>query len=187
MNFENYDTGVILFKPRRFWDERGFFGEVYSRKVYSDLGLSIEFVQANHSLSIAPGTLRGLHFQAPPKAQAKLVSCGRGKIFDVIVDIRRGSPTYGQWRGFDLSFENGYQLFVPIGFAHGFVTLEPNSEIVYQCSDYYCPLSEGSVSWCDRDLGIEWPKVGELTINIKDRKALPLKSIDSPFLYGVNS
>ena len=87
----------------------------------------------------------------------------------------------------NLCWNRGYQLFVPIGFAHGFVTLEPNSEIVYQCSDYYCPLSEGSVSWCDRDLGIEWPKVGELTINIKDRKALPLKSIDSPFLYGVNS
>ena len=103
------------------------------------MGIGVEFVQDNHSLSRAVGTLRGLHFQAPPAAQGKLVRCGHGAIFDVAVDIRRGSPTYGQWEGYELTAENGHQLYVPVGFAHGFVTLEPDSEIVYKCTDYYAP------------------------------------------------
>ena len=125
----------VIFPPR-FVDHRGFFGETYSLRRYAEMGIDVEFVQDNHSLSRAVGTLRGLHFQAPPAAQGKLVRCGRGAIFDVAVDIRRGSPTYGQWKGHELTAENGHQLYVPVGFAHGFVTLEPDSEIVYKCTGY---------------------------------------------------
>ena len=142
---------VKLLIPSRYGDHRGFFAETYNRRVFAGLGFDAEFVQDNHSLSAAVGTLRGLHFQAPPYAQAKLVRCGRGAIFDVAVDIRRGSPTYGQWVGEVLSEENGKQLFIPEGFAHGFVTLEPNSEIVYKCSDYYAPETEDSLLWGDPD------------------------------------
>ena len=102
------------------------------------------------------GTLRGLHFQAPPHAQAKLIRCVRGAIFDVVVDIRRGSPAYGKWKGYELTPENGHQLFVPVGFAHGFITIKPNSEIVYKCSDYYAPEAEGSIIWNDPDIEINW-------------------------------
>ena len=148
---------VKLLIPSRYGDYRGFFAETYNRRVFAGLGFDTEFVQDNHSLSVAVGTLRGLHFQSPPHAQAKLVRCGRGAIFDVGVDIRRGSPTFGQWVGEVLSEENGKQLFMPEGFAHGFVTLQPNSEIVYKCSDYYAPETEGSLRWDDPDIGIEWP------------------------------
>ena len=115
------------------------------------------FVQDNHSLSAAVGTVRGLHFKAPPHAQAKLVRCGRGTIFDVAVDIRRGSPTYGRWAGYTLSAENGAQLYILARFAHGFTTLEPDSEIMYKCSDYYAPEAEGALSWGDPDIDIDWP------------------------------
>ena len=120
-----------LIRPKRFKDSRGFFAETYSRAKYLQFGINVEFVQDNHSLSKEVGTIRGLHFQAPPHAQAKLVRCGRGAIFDVAVDLRKGSPTYGKWEGYELSAENGHQLYVPVGFAHGSVTLEPDSEIVY--------------------------------------------------------
>ena len=131
-----------LITPVRHRDHRGFFGETYSRRIYTDLGVGVEFVQDNQSLSRAVGTLRGLHFQAPPNSQGKLVRCGRGAIFDVAVDIRCGSPTYGEWKGYTLTAENGLQLYVPIGFAHGFVTLEADSEIVYKCTDYYLNSDE---------------------------------------------
>ena len=114
------------------------------------------------------GTLRGLHFQAPPHAQAKIVRCGYGAIFDVAVDIRRGSSSYGQWYGYELTAENGHQLYLPIGFAHGFVTLEPNSEINYKCSDYYAPETEASVLWCDPQIGIDWPLSAEPILSEKD-------------------
>lgn len=125
-------------------------------------------MQDNHSLSRDVGTLRGLHLQAPPHAQAKLVRCGRGAIFDVAVDIRLGSPTYGQWEVFELSAENGAQLYVPVGLAHGLVTLEPESEIVYKCSDYYAPETEGAVLWNDLDIGIDWPTEAEPILSEKD-------------------
>ena len=144
-----------LITPPRHGDHRGFFGETYSRRRFAKHGIDVEFVQDNHSLSHFVGTLRGLHFQAPPAAQGKLVRCGRGAIFDVVVDIRSGSPTYGKWEGYELSAENGHQLYVPVGFAHGFVTLEPDSEIVYKCTDYYAPETEGAVLW--NSCGIEWP------------------------------
>ena len=116
-------------------------------------------MQDNHSFSIEVNTVRGLHFQAPPSAQAKLVRCGRGAIFDVAVDIRSGSPTYGRWWGKKLTAENGNQLYVPVGFAHGFLTLEPNSEIIYRCSDYYAPETEGSLLWNDPDIELIGPSL----------------------------
>jgi dTDP-4-dehydrorhamnose 3,5-epimerase len=176
-----------LIKLKRHGDRRGFFSETYSRNKYSKLGIDVEFVQDNHSLSREVGTLRGLHFQAPLHAQAKLVRCGRGAIFDVAVDIRRGSPTYGQWKGFELTAQNGEQLYIPVGFAHGFVTLEPDSEIVYKCSDYYAPETEGSVLWNDPDIGIDWPTVAEPILSDKDAVAPLLSDLESPFIFGENS
>ena len=126
-----------------------------------------------------------MHFQAPPAAQGKLVCCGRGAIFDVEAYIRRGSPTYEQWEGYKLSAENGYQLYVPFGFAYGFVTLEPDSEIVYMCSDYYAPETEGAVRW--DSCGIEWPLSGDPVLSDKDAIAPALADFDSPFIYGENS
>lgn len=175
--------GLILIKPKRFGDHRGFFAETYSHRTYTSLGVDVAFVQDNHSLSAVVGTVRGLHFQAPPHAQAKLVRCGRGAIFDVAVDIRRGSPTYGSWAGFALSAENGAQLYIPAGFAHGFATLEPNSEIVYKCSDYYAPETEGALRWDDPAIGIEWPIVGDAILSEKDANAPLLANLRSPFEF----
>ena len=177
----------ILIKPNRHVDQRGFFAETYSRKKYLEYGIDIEFVQDNHSISKEVGTLRGLHFQTPPHAQAKLVRCGRGALFDVTVDIRRGSPTYGKWESFELTAENGYQLYVPIGFAHGFMTLEQESEIVYKCSDYYAPETEKSISWKDPDIKICWPKLDKPILSEKDAGAPILEDFESPFIYGHNS
>ena len=174
---------VKLLKPKRFGDQRGFFAETYNRRVYTELGVDVEFVQDNHSLSAATGTVRGLHFQVPPHAQAKLVRCGRGAIFDVAVDIRRGSPTYGQWVGFTLSAENGAQLFIPAGFAHGFATLEPDSEIIYKCSEYYAPETEGSLRWNDPELRIDWPVAGNAILSEKDAVAPLLADLSSPFEF----
>jgi dTDP-4-dehydrorhamnose 3,5-epimerase len=176
-----------LIKPKRFVDNRGFFSEIYNGKKYSELGIDIEFVQDNHSLSRSHGTLRGLHFQAPPHAQGKLVRCGRGAIYDVAVDIRRGSPTYGQWEGYKLTAENGHQLYIPAGFAHGFITLESESEIVYKCSDYYAPEMEGSVLWNDPVIGIDWPTESEPILSDKDAAAPLLTDLESPFIFGENS
>lgn len=178
---------LIHINPQRHGDHRGFFAETYSRRKYSELGIDFEFVQDNHSLSREVGTLRGLHFQTPPHAQAKLVRCGRGAIFDVAVDIRRGSPTYGQWEGCELTAENGEQLYVPVGFAHGFVTLEPDSEIVYKCSDYYAPETEGAILWNDPDIGIDWPTDADPILSEKDAVAPLLSELESPFIFGENS
>lgn len=174
---------VKLLIPDRYGDHRGFFAETYSYRVFAELRIDNDFVQDNHSVSAAEGTVRGLHFQAPPHAQSKLVRCGRGAIFDVAVDIRRGSPTFGQWIGEVLSEENGKQLLVPEGFAHGFVTLEPNSEIVYKCSDYYAPETEGSLRWDDPDIGIEWPLNIDPVLSEKDARAPFLADFESPFTF----
>ena len=178
---------LILIETHRHTDERGFFAETYSFNKYVDLGVNVEFVQDNHSLSKDIGTLRGLHFQAPPNSQSKLVRCGRGSIFDVAVDIRKGSPTYGKWRGYSLSGDNGRQLYIPAGFAHGFITLEPYSEIVYKCSDYYAPESEGTILWNDPDIGINWPAVATPILSDKDASAPFLGDLKSPFVFGENS
>ena len=180
-------TSPTLLVPKRFGDDRGFFAETYSRKKYLEYGIDFEFVQDNHSFSREIGTLRGLHFQAPPHAQAKLIRCVRGAIFDVVVDIRRGSPAYGKWEGYKLTAENGHQLYVPVGFAHGFLTIKPSSEIVYKCSDYYAPEAEGSIMWNDPDIGINWDLNSEPILSSKDADALPLKDIESTFIYGKNS
>ena len=178
---------LIRIQPKRHSDHRGFFAETYSSRKYSELGIDDEFVQDNHSLSRDVGTLRGLHYQAPPHAQAKLIRCGRGAIFDVAVDIRRGSPTYGRWEGYKLTAENGEQLYLPVGFAHGFVTLEPDSEIVYKCSDYYAPETEGAILWNDPDIGIDWPIDVDPILSEKDAVATLLSELESPFIFGDNS
>lgn len=185
MLHESQLSGLRRIIPTRHNDARGFFGETYNSRRYADLGVDIEFVQDNHSLSQAIRTLRGLHFQAPPHAQAKLVRCGRGAIFDVALDIRRGSPTFGQWQGYKLTAENGHQLYVPEGFAHGFLTLQPDSEIVYKCSDYYAPETEGAVHW--DSCGIDWPLSGEPIVSDKDAIAQALADLVTPFIYGENS
>ena len=172
--------GVVILTPARHGDARGFFSESWNRARMAEHGITTEFVQDNHSMSETTGTLRGLHFQAPPHAQAKLVRCGRGALYDVAVDIRKGSPTYGQWVGETLSFENGKQLLVPAGFLHGFVTLEPMTEIVYKCSDYYNRAADGSVRW--DSIGIDWPMQGAPVLSPKDEAAPALADFDTPFV-----
>ena len=173
--------GVKLITPRRFGDHRGFFAETWNAKVFAEAGIALEFVQDNHSISETVGTVRGLHFQAPPQGQVKLVRCGNGRLFDVAVDIRKGSSTFGKWVGYELSFENGLQLLIPSGFAHGFMTLDPDTEIVYKCSDYYAPETEGSIRWNDPLIAVEWPETGSPILSEKDEKAPLLAEIDSPF------
>lgn len=176
--------GVVILTPRRFGDERGFFSESWNRRAMADLGLDIDFVQDNHSLSRDIGTVRGLHFQAPPHAQAKLVRCGRGRLFDVAVDIRKGSATFGQWVGVELSFENGRQLLIPEGFLHGFVTRAPDTEIIYKCSDFYAPDADGAVRFDDPELGIDWGLEGITPkLSAKDEAAPLMRDFDSPFAW----
>lgn len=172
---------VLMLTPARFGDHRGFFSESYSHQRMMEHGIATEFVQDNHSLSSEVGTVRGLHFQAPPHAQAKLVRCGRGALFDVAVDVRKGSPTYGQWTGVELTFENGKQLLVPEGFLHGFITLQPDTEIIYKCSDYYAPECDGAVRW--DSCGIDWNFAGMPILSDKDAIAPALADFDSPFVY----
>ncbi|MBF9046482.1 dTDP-4-dehydrorhamnose 3,5-epimerase [Rhodobacterales bacterium LSUCC0031] len=176
--------GLVIITPERFGDHRDFFGETYSRDWLAVHGVTFDFVQDNHSLSAQVGTVHGLHFQRPPRAQAKLVRCGRGVLFDVAVDIRRGSPSYGQWFGVELSFESGKQLFIPAGFAHGFVTRTPETEIIYKCSDSYAPETEGALAWNDPDIGIDWG-LGDTApiLSAKDAAARAFASFDSPFTY----
>ena len=176
--------GLLSISVTRHRDARGFFAETYSQKAYSRAGIETIFVQDNHSVSEFSGTVRGLHYQSPPHAQAKLVRCGRGSLFDVAVDIRIGSPTYGQWHGEVLSSENGRQLYIPAGFAHGFMTLEDDTEIVYKCSDFYAPECEGAVRFDDPDISIEWPQIdGSAIISEKDMRANMLRDMVSPFSF----
>lgn len=177
------DGNVLLVHPKRFGDSRGWFTETYSEQRFLQLGVRHRFVQDNHSLSVPVGTLRGLHFQTPPFAQAKLVRCIRGRIFDVAVDIRKGSPTYGRWTGAELSAENGDQLLIPVGFAHGFVTLEPSTEVTYKVSDVYAPANDAGLRWDDPQIAIDWhlPEGLEPTLSDKDRIQPLLADFDSPF------
>jgi len=146
-----------LIKPQVFKDHRGFFLESYSEKKFRENDIQVHFVQDNHSLSIKKGVLRGLHFQKPPYAQAKLVRVVKGAVFDVIVDLRKDSSTFKQWEGFTLSADNFLMLFIPQGFAHGFCTLEENTEFLYKCDNLYAPDYEGGIVWNDPDLKINWP------------------------------
>jgi len=174
--------GVLIVEPVRHKDERGFFSESWNRKRFEEAGLSYDFVQDNHSLSTTVGTLRGLHYQAPPHAQAKLVRCGHGRLLDVAVDVRRGSPTYGRHVAVELSFENGRQLLIPEGFLHGFVTLEPDTEIIYKVNDHYDRDCDGAVHW--DSCGIAWGLTGAPVVSEKDRAAIPLADFDSPFTWA---
>lgn len=174
--------GVFLITPRRFRDDRGYFEETWNRAGLAAAGIEADFVQDNHSLSERAGTLRGLHFQAPPHAQAKLVRCSRGAVYDVAVDIRRGSPGFGRWFGVELSQENGRQLFIPRGFLHGFLTLTPGAEVQYKCTAFYAPAADGAVLW--NSLGIGWPLDGAPVLSAKDAAAVPFGSFETPFVHG---
>ena len=173
--------GVLILTPARHGDARGFFSETWNRQLLAGAGIDLDFVQDNQSLSGAANTLRGLHFQAPPAAQDKLVRCGRGALFDVAVDIRKGSPSYGAWVGAELSAENGRQMLVPKGFLHGFVTRQPDTEILYKCTDYYAPDCDGAVHW--GSCGIDWGLAGEPVLSARDAAASPLSEFDSPFVW----
>ena len=179
--------GVLILTPKRFGDERGFFCECWNQNTLAQAGIDLNFVQDNHSLSGEVGTVRGLHFQAPPSAQAKLVRCGRGRLMDVAVDIRKGSPTFGQWVAEELSYDNGKQLLVPEGFLHGFATLEADTEIIYKCTDFYDPVADGAVRFDDPDIDIDWGLTGPAVLSDKDRDAPLLANFDSPFIFGENS
>jgi len=174
-------SGVLLLSPPRFGDDRGFFSESWNRRKMADHGIDLDFVQDNHSLSSAVNTVRGLHFQSPPHAQAKLVRCGRGALFDVAVDARKGSATYGQWVGYDLTAENGLQLLIPAGFLHGFATRAPDTEIIYKCSDYYAPECDGAVRFDDPEIAIDWGLTGDAILSEKDRSAQLFSVFESPF------
>jgi dTDP-4-dehydrorhamnose 3,5-epimerase len=172
-------SGLKVLTPARFGDARGFFSESWNSARMADAGMAYNFVQDNHSMSASVGTLRGLHYQSPPHAQAKLVRCGRGRLWDVAVDVRAESSTYGQWYGTELSFENGRQMMIPAGFLHGFVTLTDDVEIVYKCTDFYAPECDGSVAW--DSCGIDWPLENAPILSDKDADAPPLSAFDTPF------
>lgn len=148
---------AVLLEPKVYGDHRGFFTESYNKKVFKEIGLDYNFIQDNHSLSTETGTLRGIHYQMNPKAQTKLVRVLAGAIYDVIVDLRKGSPTYGEWEGFILSEDNKRQLLVPKGFAHGFCTLVANTQVFYKVDEYYSPEHDSGIIWNDEDLAINWP------------------------------
>lgn len=171
-----------MLNPVKHGDERGFFSEVFKSSMLQGLGITHPWLQDNHSMSAARGVVRGLHFQAPPNAQAKLIRVVRGEIFDVVVDIRRNSPTFGQHVAVNLSADNWCQLYVPVGMAHGFMTLTQHTEVIYKTSAEYAPDREGGINWIDAALGIQWPIDSSLAI-VKERdKALPrLSEITSPF------
>jgi dTDP-4-dehydrorhamnose 3,5-epimerase len=172
--------GVIIIEPDVHRDHRGFFVESYSTEAFAKGGIDAVFIQDNHSLSVAKGVVRGMHFQRPPRVQSKLVRATRGAMFDVVVDLRTASPTFGQWQGFELSADNFRMLFVPAGFAHGFCTLTENTEVQYKTDCLYAPPFEGGIRWNDRDIAIDWP-VTDPVLSVKDAAWPLLKDFDSPF------
>ncbi|CCM78770.1 dTDP-4-dehydrorhamnose 3,5-epimerase [Rhizobium mesoamericanum] len=164
--------GVFELTPRKFDDDRGFFSETYNAAFLAANGIKTTFVQDNHSYSADVGTLRGLHYQLPPRAQVKLVRVVRGRVFDVVVDLREQSPTFAKWLGIELSAATGNQILVPVGFAHGFLTLEPDTEVLYKVGDFYSPDHERAVRFDDPEIAIDWPAdVGRLRISTKDQRA----------------
>jgi len=175
-------AGSFVLTPPRFGDARGFFSETFRASTMIDAGVSAPFIQDNHARTERSGTLRGLHFQNPPQAQGKLVRCTRGAILDVIVDIRAGSPTFGAHVGVELSEENWRQLFVPVGFAHAYLTLTDNCEVLYKTTQYYAPAAEGGLLWSDPDLAIDWrmPR-GQIQTNARDQAWPRLRDLASPF------
>ena len=176
-------AGVHLVEPKKFGDARGFFSETYHKGRLDAAGFSREFVQDNHSLSAQVGTVRGLHFQSPPFAQDKLVRVVRGRILDVAVDIRKGSPTFGDHAAVELSAENWRQLLVPAGFGHGYLTLEPGTEVIYKVTAPYAPDNDHGFLWSDPALGIGWGAAAPI-LSDKDTALPVLAAIDSPFVFG---
>lgn len=175
-------SDVKILTPKRFGDARGFFSETYNKAALAEHGLDLDFVQDNHSMSQAVGVLRGLHFQTPPFAQDKLVRVVKGRIFDVAVDIRRGSPTFGKWVGAEISAEAWNQILVPVGFAHGFVTLEPDTEVIYKVTAPYAPDHDKGIAWNDPSIAIDWPLNGiEPTLSDKDTKHPALADLPAYF------
>lgn len=176
--------GVLLLKPRHFNDARGYFVETYNQRAAHAAGIAAEFVQDNQAFSSQRGTVRALHFQVPPHAQAKLVRVLRGAIYDVAVDLRAGSPTYGRWTAAELTAQGGEQIFVPGGFAHGYCTLEADTEVAYKVDDYYAPDCEQGLIWNDSTLAIDWPvAASDAVLSDKDRKLPRFADFVSPFRY----
>jgi dTDP-4-dehydrorhamnose 3,5-epimerase len=174
---------VRLIATVRHGDHRGFFSETYSRRAYAAAGIEADFVQDNHSLSGEAGTVRGLHFQVPPNAQAKLLRVVRGAVFDVAVDLRHGSPTYGRHVSAVISAAAWHQIFVPVGFAHGFCTLEPGTEVLYKVSDFYAPEAEQGLLWNDPELAIDWPAGAGAVLSERDRGWPALRDLSRVFQY----
>ena len=174
--------GVFEIEPKVFGDSRGWFCETYSKKIFEENGINADFVQDNRSFSAKKGTLRGLHCQTDPKSQAKLVSCIKGEILDVAVDIRKGSPTYMKWVAVKLSQENKKMLFIPKGCLHGFVTLTDDVEISYKVDDFYSPENDRSICWCDSEIGVDWG-ISEPVLSDKDKNAPLLKDSDVSFNF----
>nr|WP_176592921.1 dTDP-4-dehydrorhamnose 3,5-epimerase [Sphingobium sp. EM0848] len=175
---------VKLITPKRFGDSRGWFSETYVATRWAQQGVDVTFVQDNHSFSGPVGTIRGIHFQIPPHPQAKLVRCLRGAIIDYAVDLRKGSPTYGQFAAAELTAKNGHQLYLPVGFGHAFVTTAPDTEVLYKVSDFYAPDCEGGVRWNCLDIGIDWPLPASGPVLSDKDVTLPLLAqFESPFTY----
>jgi dTDP-4-dehydrorhamnose 3,5-epimerase len=173
-----------IITPKRHLDPRGWFSETFHEQRLQDLGVSCRFVQDNQSSSRSAGTLRGLHFQIPPRAQAKLIMVLRGRILDVAVDLRRSSPTYGRYVTIEISADTGQQVYIPVGFAHGFLTLTDDVLVMYKVSDYYAPACDSGIRWDDPDIAIPWPmSATDLIISDKDRRLPRLAEFDSPFAY----
>lgn len=180
---EFIETGLkdcFLIKPVVHRDERGFFVESYSEREFTKAGINCKFIQDNHSLSVTPGVLRGLHFQKPPHAQTKLVRATKGAILDVAVDLRLSSATFGQWRAFELTESNFHMLYVPAGFAHGFCTLVPNTEVQYKVDAFYAPESDSGIRWDDPTISVKWP-IANPVLSAKDQKLPFFKESESPF------
>ena len=173
-----------LILPKRHVDDRGWFSETYNEKRLGDIGITCQFVQDNQASSKRAGTVRGFHFQLPPAAQAKLLSVLRGRILDVAVDVRRGSPSFGKYNSVELSADSGRQVYIPVGFAHGYVSLEDDVLVTYKVSKYYAPAHDRGIRWNDRDIAFPWPfNDSEIITSEKDRRLPFLKEFTSPFDY----
>lgn len=186
MEFGSFDVeGPLEIKPRKIADERGYFSEIFRLDAFRETAGQLDFVQENQSLSIRPGTIRGIHFQTNPAAQGKLVRCLAGSLIDIAVDLRQSSPTFGRWMSVVLSPDECNQLWVPVGFGHAFCTLEPNTVISYRVTDYYSPENDKGVAWDDPDIGIDWPDVADPeTLSAKDRRQPGLAELPAYFTMG---